>query len=92
MNKFTMNIREIIEWNRSRLEMQSASELRTRNEKILETKKLQLAATRETIRLVQNLLDETKQRAALLEQDIKDLSGVEERSENNEGESSLNKQ
>ena len=87
-----MNIREIIEWNRSRLEMQSASELRTRNEKILETKKLQLAATRETIRLVQNLLDETKQRAALLEQDIKDLSGVEERSENNEGESSLNKQ
>lgn len=75
-----------------RFEMQSAGELRTRIEKILETKKLQLAATRETIRLVQNLLDETNQRAALLEQDIKDLSGVDERSENNEGESSLNKQ
>lgn len=49
-------------------------EMRTQIEKLLERKRMQLEATRESLRLVQNLLDEIKKREASLMQDIESIS------------------
>ena len=69
-NQFINNYFKDVELEREK----KNKEMRTQIEKLLERKRMQLEATRESLRLVQNLVDEIKKREASLMQDIESIS------------------